>query len=62
MVNFTKELPQNTTVIPSKHTEQYSTSSNDSAILRQSMISAVLHASLMPCFVVASEPIDIQVI
>ena len=41
MVNFTKELPQNTTVIQSEHTEQYSKSSNNSAIKRQSMISAV---------------------
>ena len=30
--------------------EQFSKSSNDSAIWRQSMISAVLHASLMPLF------------
>ena len=41
MINFTKELPQNTTLIQSEHTEQYSKSSNDSAIWRQSMISAV---------------------
>ena len=47
MINFTKELPQNTTVIQSEHTEQYSKSTNDSAILRQSMISAVFHASLV---------------
>ena len=47
MINFTKELPQNTTVIQSEHTEQYSKSTNDSAILRQCMISAVLDASLV---------------
>ena len=29
MINFTKELPQNTTVIQSEHTEQYSKSSNE---------------------------------
>ena len=57
MINFTEELPQNTTVIQSEHTEQYSKSSDDSTISRQSMIStmdnngqqsAVLHASVMP--------------
>ena len=31
MTNFSKELPQNTTVIQSEHTEQHSKSSNDSA-------------------------------
>ena len=43
MINFVKEVPQNTThnVIQSEHMEQYSKSSNDSPILRQSMISAV---------------------
>ena len=40
MINFTKELPQNTTVIQSERKEQYSQSSNDSAIKRQYMISA----------------------
>ena len=39
LVNFTKDLPQNTTVIQSEYTEQYSKSSNDSAISRQSMTS-----------------------
>ena len=29
MINFTKELPQNTTVIQSEHTEQYLKSSNE---------------------------------
>ena len=37
MINFTKELPQNTTVIQSEHTEQYLKSSNDRANLRQSV-------------------------
>ena len=32
IINFIKELPQNTTVIQSEHTERYSKSSNDSAI------------------------------
>ena len=32
MINFTKELPQNTTVIRSATTEQYTKGSNDSAI------------------------------
>ena len=41
MINFTKELAQNTTVIQSEHTEQYSKRSNDSANQRQSMISTV---------------------
>ena len=41
MINFTKELSQNTTVVQSEHMEQYSKSSNDRAIWRQSMISAV---------------------
>ena len=41
MIDFTKEMPQNTTVIQSEYTEQCSKSSNDSAILRQSMISRV---------------------
>ena len=45
MINLIKELPQNTTVIQSEHTEQCSKSSNDSAILRQS-ISVVLNATL----------------
>ena len=31
-IDFTKELPQNTTMIKSEHVEQYSKSSNDSAI------------------------------
>ena len=41
MIDFTKEMPQNTTVIQSEYTEQCSKSSNDSAILRQSMIYGV---------------------
>ena len=40
-INLTKEFPRNPTGIQSEHTEQYS------KIKRQSMISAVLHASLM---------------
>ena len=41
MIIITKELPPNTIVIQSEHTEQYSKSSSDSAIQRQSMISAL---------------------
>ena len=36
MNNFTKELPQNKTVIQSPETENYSKGSNDSTIKRQS--------------------------
>ena len=63
MTNFIKELPQNTTVLQSAHTEQYSKGSNTSAIQRQSMsmISAVLHASLMPLFSTFRRRMDEQI-
>ena len=44
MINFTKELPQNTTVIQSEH-KKYKKVPMGSAIQRQLSISAVLHAS-----------------
>ena len=66
MINFTKELPQITTVIQSGHREHNSKGSNDIAIWRQSMISAVLRASLLPfllrpCPLVTYDCIDVQV-
>ena len=45
MINLIKELPQNTTVLQSEHTEQYSKSSNQQCHLETVFV--VLHASLM---------------